>query len=257
MDSRGMSLETDADQFHIAIIFRQPDVLAFDALPPQVTSAIAALWRDSGVRRCFQMSNGYHLNESCQYYYESIDRIGQRTYVPTDQDIVRSRVRTTGIVSHPFIVSDSHYEIWDLGGSRSERKKWIHCYEDVDIVLFVIDISAYDKRLNEDPTANSVDESVLLFDSVCNLKYFDKTGMIVCFNKVDLLEQKLGMIPIKEYCRDYDGSPTDLATIKLYFRDKFLGLDKRSNRCINVLWASATDGVTVARTAFYLIKKQH
>ena len=66
MDSRGMSLETDANQFHIAIISRQPDFMAFDALPPQVTSAIAALWRDSGVRRCFQMSNGYHLNESCQ-----------------------------------------------------------------------------------------------------------------------------------------------------------------------------------------------
>ena len=157
-------------------------------------------------------------------------------------------------MSHPFIVGDSHYEIYDVGGSRSERKKWIHCFEGVDIVLFVIDISAYDKRLYEDRTTNSVDESVLLFDGVCNSRYFNKTGMILCFNKVDLLEQKLGMIPVKEYCRDYDGSPTDLAAIKLYFRDKFLGLDKQSDRSIDVLWASATDGVTVAKTAFDIIK---
>ena len=42
--------------------------------------------------------------------------------------------------------------IVDVGGQRSERKKWIHCFEDVTAILFFVALSAYDLGLREDGT---------------------------------------------------------------------------------------------------------
>ena len=44
----------------------------------------------------------------------------------------------------------SPYRIVDVGGQRSERKKWIHCFEDVTAILFFVALSAYDLGLRED-----------------------------------------------------------------------------------------------------------
>lgn len=38
----------------------------------------------------------------------------------------------------------------DVGGQRSERKKWIHCFEGVTAILFCVALSAYDLTLEED-----------------------------------------------------------------------------------------------------------
>ena len=45
----------------------------------------------------------------------------------------------------------SIFRMFDVGGQRSERRKWIHCFGDVKAVLFVAALSAYDMYLFEDP----------------------------------------------------------------------------------------------------------
>lgn len=37
-----------------------------------------------------------------------------------------------------------------MGGQRSERKKWIHCFEGVTCIIFIAALSAYDMVLVED-----------------------------------------------------------------------------------------------------------
>ena len=37
----------------------------------------------------------------------------------------------------------------DVGGQRSERRKWIHCFENVTSVMFLVAISEYDQTLVE------------------------------------------------------------------------------------------------------------
>ena len=66
MKSQEISLETDANKYHAETIFRQPYCMEVDSLPPRVTSAIAALWKDSCVQRCFRRSNKYQLDDNCQ-----------------------------------------------------------------------------------------------------------------------------------------------------------------------------------------------
>ena len=124
-------------------------------------------------------------------YFDSIDRIAQPNYLPTDQDVLRSRVKTTGITETTFIIGDLTYRMFDVGGQRSERKKWIHCFENVTTILFLVAISEYDQLLLEDETVNRMQEALTLFDSICNSRWFVKTSIILFLNKIDRFREKL------------------------------------------------------------------
>jgi hypothetical protein len=49
-----------------------------------------------------------------------------------------------------YYYHESFHRIVDVGGQRSERKKWIHCFEDVTAILFFVALSAYDLGLREE-----------------------------------------------------------------------------------------------------------
>lgn len=86
-------------------------------------------------------------------FFDSLDRLFSKDYLPSDQDILRSRLKTTGITETVFDLGNLTYRIFDVGGQRSERKKWIHCFEDVKALLFLVAISGYDQCLVEDKDA--------------------------------------------------------------------------------------------------------
>lgn len=75
--------------------------------------------------------------------------------MPTEQDILRTRVKTTGIVEVHFSFKNLNFKLFDVGGQRSERKKWIHCFEDVTAIIFCVAMSEYDQVLHEDETTVS------------------------------------------------------------------------------------------------------
>ena len=83
-------------------------------------------------------------------FCDDLERIWDHHYVPTDQDLLRSRLRTTGITETIFDLGQLTYRMFDVGGQRSERKKWIHCFENVNCLLFLVAISGYDQCLVED-----------------------------------------------------------------------------------------------------------
>jgi guanine nucleotide-binding protein subunit alpha, other len=83
-------------------------------------------------------------------FFEDINRLFMVSYMPTDQDILRTRLRTTGISETIFDLGNLTYRMFDVGGQRSERKKWIHVFDNVQVVLFLAAISGYDQALVED-----------------------------------------------------------------------------------------------------------
>jgi guanine nucleotide-binding protein subunit alpha len=76
--------------------------------------------------------------------------------MPNDQDMLRSRLRTTGITETVFELGELTYHMFDVGGQRSERKKWIHCFEGVQCLMFLVALSGYDQCLVEDKAAVSL-----------------------------------------------------------------------------------------------------
>lgn len=67
--------------------------------------------------------------------------------------MLHSRLRTTGIIETLFALGQLNFRMMDVGGQRSERKKWIHCFEGVQCLLFMVALSSYDQSLLEDQNA--------------------------------------------------------------------------------------------------------
>ena len=80
-------------------ISRMADTEPFES---ELLDAMKKLWTDSGVQQCFNRSNEYQLNDSAKYFLDKLDEIGSPQYLPTIQDILRTRVKTTGIVEINF-----------------------------------------------------------------------------------------------------------------------------------------------------------
>ena len=95
--------------------------------------------------------------------------------------------------------------MFDVGGQRSERKKWIHCFENVTSIIFCVALSEYDQVLLEESNQNRMMESLVLFDSVVNSRWFMRTSIILFLNKVDLFKGKLERSPLGSYFPDYSG----------------------------------------------------
>jgi len=121
-------------------------------------------------------------------YFDAAERIGSQDYVPTDQDILRSRVKTTGLTEERFQVGQLNYVVFDVGGQRSERKKWIHCFENVNVLIFLVAISEYDQTLYEDSDINRMNEAAGLFESISNSRWFAQSSVILFMNKTDLFK---------------------------------------------------------------------
>jgi guanine nucleotide-binding protein subunit alpha, other len=79
-----------------------------------------------------------------------MDRLFAPNYAPTSQDILQCRVRTTGITETVFRLGGQEMLVVDVGGQKSERRKWIHCFQDVTCILFLANLSGYDQCLAED-----------------------------------------------------------------------------------------------------------
>ena len=94
------------------------------------------------------------------------------SYQPLDQDILHCRTTTTGITETVFRLKSHELHMLDVspspfptfatlligsnsqvGGQKSERRKWIHCFEDVTSVLFLVSLNGYDMSLSEDRDA--------------------------------------------------------------------------------------------------------
>lgn len=75
--------------------------------------------------------------------------------------MLHARLRTTGITETLFEMKNISFRMMDVGGQRSERKKWIHCFEGVQCLLFMVALSGYDQCLVEDQNAVSLRPSAL------------------------------------------------------------------------------------------------
>ncbi|XP_033761930.1 guanine nucleotide-binding protein G(i) subunit alpha-like [Pecten maximus] len=207
-----------------------------------IIDILIRLWDDGGVLTCVSRSREYQLNDSAEYYLNALERIGKPGYIPTAQDVLRTRVKTTGIIESKFLFKSAQFKMIDVGGQRSERKKWIHCFQDVTSILFIVALSEYDLTLIEveDEEVNRMGESLRLFDSICNNTWFVKTSMILFLNKKDLFEEKITRSPLTVCFPDYQGQNTfDQAAP--YIQYQFVNTNRRENKEIYCHFTCATD----------------
>ncbi|KZV77441.1 heterotrimeric G protein alpha subunit 4 [Peniophora sp. CONT] len=226
-----MGLEVSSDNAHLVeLIENAVDLRDGEAFPTDYYEPLQALWTDSGVQKAWERGNEAALPENLTYFFGAIDRLFDPAYIPTEQDIVHCRARTIGITETLFQLRDHEMLMVDVGGQKSERRKWIHCFQDVTSILFLVSLSGYDQCLVEDKDANQMQDAMTIWDSICHSQWFKQTSIILFLNKNDLFENKVKHSDIKNFFPDYDGEAGDAAAGRDYFKKRFARLAQKAGR---------------------------
>lgn len=166
-----------------------------------------ALWNDSGIQLAYENRSKFQLLDCTKHFLDQVEVVAQEGFIPTEDDVRRCRVRTTGIVETKFQVEGHPFLLVDVGGQRTERRKWVHCFENVTTLLFVGVLAEYDLTCFEDNTTNRMMETLQLWEQMCETHWFRDSNFILFLNKRDLFDDKIDKVPLS-VCpafKDFDG----------------------------------------------------
>ncbi|KAN0121442.1 Guanine nucleotide binding protein (G-protein), alpha subunit [Russula decolorans] len=229
MEDMGLEVSPDNSE-HIELVESANDLRDGEVYPQQFYDPLRLLWNDKGVQQAWDRGNEAALPENLGYFFSALDRLFQPEYVPTEQDIVRCRARTIGITETVFQLREHEMLMVDVGGQKSERRKWIHCFQDVTSILFLVSLSGYDQCLVEDKDANQMQDAMTIWDSICHSQWFKSTSIILFLNKDDLFRKKIQHSDIKTFFPDFDGEPRDATSGREYFKKRFARLAQKAGR---------------------------
>lgn len=167
--------------------------------------------------------------------------------------------------------------IVDAGGQRTQRRKWIYCFENVTTILFIVALSEFDHGgcLTPDsggfwrgqtesgaarqavPVGRGLEESKQLFKSIVTGRWFWQTSVILFLNKYDIFREKIefGTNRLSDYYPDYRGSDRDPMAGAQFILDQFYQLDpdRFRKRVLYSHFTCATDTGNI-RLVFQAVK---
>eukprot|EP00731_Ephydatia_muelleri_P006074 Em0003g322a len=218
MERLGISFSDPSNSVHADTLQALDSNQDFSTMPPKLAEAIKQLWSDEGVKACFKRAYEYQIEDSASYF------LG----------------RWTDCYSQ---VKKLIYRIVDVGGQRSERSKWIQCFDDVKAVLFVVALNGYDMTLAEDGVTNRMKEALVLFEDICNKQIFARTSMILFLNKVDAFETKILNTDrhLKAFFPEFSGPDHDVDAAKEFIKSQFLACNKSRGKQITPHFTTATN----------------
>ncbi|RWS29981.1 guanine nucleotide-binding protein-like protein, partial [Leptotrombidium deliense] len=190
------------------------------------------LWRDRGVQSAYERSNEYQLIDCAKYFLDRVNVIKLPDYTPSEQDILRCRVLTSGIFETKFQVEKVNFQL---------VKNYIKTAIQATFFLLV-SCSSYNMVLREDPNQNRLRESLDLFKSIWNNRWLRTISVILFLNKQDLLAEKVkaGKSKIEDYFPEFTpyqipsevilepGEDAEFARAKYFIRDEFLRISTAS-----------------------------
>lgn len=184
-------------------------------LEQEMGERLVKLYKSKAVTQTMARRDQFWILDSIDYYFEHLERFLEPDFVPNEEDCVMARVRSTGIVTTEFDQPNQeskneydktiHWRVIDVGGQRNERKKWIHFFDDVKAILFVVNLAGYDLVLFEDDTQNRMHEALELFTQIVNKPHFRQTPVFLFLNKKDLFEQQIRKVGLEKCFDDYKG----------------------------------------------------
>ncbi|GJJ08482.1 Guanine nucleotide-binding protein alpha-3subunit [Clathrus columnatus] len=178
MRKMGLSPEKEEYNAHVDLIgeYSVQDDPDF-RLSPDIAQAIHQICQDPVLEKILEHTSDFYLMDSATYFFDEVLRIGDPEYVPTETDVLRARRKTSGIAETKFSMGQLSIHMFDVGGQRSERKKWIHCFESVTSIIFCTALSEYDQVLLEEN------------------------------RQIDVFKQKIPRVPLERYFQEYTGGP--------------------------------------------------
>lgn len=228
------------------------------ANPVDYQNDIAMLWQDTGIKTAMKRTNEFYIIDSADYFLgtTSLARICQANYLPSDQDILRCRKATNGIVSMDFTQEKTCFKVYDVGGQRGKRNKWIQCFDGVTAIIFVASLSEYDQELMEMKGKNRMEDSLNLFEGITKLQWFKKTPVILFLNKRDILQEKIKHYRLSDYFPAYEGGD-DFEKAQRFIRSMYEGRKLKDGLYCHFTCATDTENMKfVLRATVDIIMKK-
>ncbi|KYQ88823.1 G-protein subunit alpha 7 [Tieghemostelium lacteum] len=217
----------------------------YENITPNDIKEFEELCKSDSFVQALANSSKFQLHSSSPYFIDNLKRIADAgtSYVPTDQDILHTRVATTAISETKFSVKGINFRMIDVGGQRGHRDKWIHHFSDVTAILFIISLSEYDQVLEEDDNTNRMQESMKVFSNIVNSRWFVDVPIILFLNKKDLFQEKIKKSDLKLFFNDYTGN-NELDDAVAFLKRKILALNKTSKNIYTHV-TTATDTTNI------------
>jgi len=224
---------------------------------PKLTNAsallIKSIWSNPTVRKITMeaepnLQGGY---SGASYYFENSVRFAEDGFKPNREDILRARKITVGTTEARFVIKGVQFVIVDVGGRRSERKKWLQCFGGVSAVIFMVAMNEYDMVLEEDMKTNRLIESLKLWKFLTSSDYFENTPFILFLNKSDTFKEKITVTSLGDIFSDYDAFSKSSEIDMLSDYDK--GCRFISNQFKQNFSISRKEGVSTTNSFFCVV----
>lgn len=221
-----------------------------EAGSPDATNALKRLWAEDALRVIYdERDRLFNLSDGVSHFWNDLDRVFSLSYLPTNEDILRARLRTIGFDEAVFSYKGSRFRVVDAGGQRSERRRWQDLIASSTCVLFVSSLTEWDQRLREDFSQSRMEESLHLWaeltDVVARTHADDKEGvtLVLLLNKLDRFMEKMrspNKANFQRYFTAYKGR-VEWAPCAQYIKDAFLAVSAPKQLRITVHLVSALE----------------
>ncbi|KAJ7128961.1 guanine nucleotide binding protein, alpha subunit [Mycena crocata] len=201
------------------------------------------LWTDPTVKHVLKVHR-LRLEDMAGFFLDSIERVTALSYEPTDDDILKARLKTLGVSEHHFDLKAGNmvpqkWVVYDVGGAR------VPYFDTVDAIIFLAPLSCFDQVLAEDEAVNRLEDSILLWKAIVSSPLLKDTSLILFLNKCDILRAKLASgQKFSEYVVSYGDRANDFEHTSQYMKKKFTMIAKQHSpepRGFYTYFTSVTD----------------
>lgn len=195
---------------------------------------LRSVWEDETIQEIVVKHREQLSAPHIGYFWEHIDRILDDSYKPTDEDILRVRVRTAGAYSTVIFVKPEYFEFFDVGGQKPERSKWEKVLQShkFSCIIYFVACDEWDVRDEErEFECTKLEMSKIIFNEVADDQTIPKSVPIILFlNRSDLfaarIKQEEGYDSFQKTFPDYSGGQNVDQALE-YIRKKFMDGIKR------------------------------
>merc|ERR1712228_1047955 len=149
--------------------FEEEDKIKDDLI--DLGASIKCLWQLPEIQCTYSKRQSFSIIENLDYFLNKTETIFHPKYEVLAEDHLKCRIRTTGMILADYVINKVRFHIYDVGGQRNERKKWIHLFDD--------------------ECKHAMVESLMLFGLVSNSRWFGKSEIILFLNKNDVFRKRL------------------------------------------------------------------
>ena len=188
----------------------------------ELVEVLRRLWSDSGVQSGVASSK---ITSDVKSFLNSgkLDFIGQSDYCLSDSDILwaKETISSNGVWETSFSFGGRDWIIVQLGRSLS-RKRYYHCFSDVQAIIFSVDLANSLMVEREEMRMSGVG-SMSMAESISmvgSLSQRLRKPVIVLLNKTDF-EEKLQIVPLTEAIPEYSGPPGESDAALKYISEQF------------------------------------